>query len=266
MFFIFILFCSVSCFFQKGNRNTGLPASIVLYGFSHSFTQLRFAFTVRNPEVAESTVLPITIYSITGTSKFLKTFYQYVQNAIVVLSTSPTPQSLNPPTFNPAQIGVASELTITMTFQEDLKSSDFYVIKTTPVLSSSAQASVTNSIALAGYSMTCSLIVLPKLGFVIIKPLSTFTAGSKSCKINNFRNPEDSSSGKPFAAFVTYFSKLSSERINYQLHSLTPDATFPNNPVIFLAPLLTSHNSVLTINLKLNFSKLDQLSSKFLQS
>ena len=210
-----LIFPLVSCFFQKGSQNAGTPASIVLYGFSAAFTRLRFAFTVNNPTLTTATVIPLIIYSQSGTTTFTKTNYQRVDEAIVVVDAAATVSNnqQNQPTYASSTLSTSTTLSVNLLITSAMQMSDYYVLKTPP-MSSSASGSFTTTTNLNGLG-TSDILVLPLNQYIIIRPnAAAVGAGTYAATIANIYTP-DTASTLTFSGTLTLFSTMSATQISY---------------------------------------------------
>jgi len=251
----------VSCFFQKGNRITGAPASIILYGFSNSFTRLRFAFTANNPAPLTSTVIPLNIYTLSGNSEHVKTYYQFVQNAIVVLSV-PIPASATgyTPVFSPTAVRGVSAVNIQLSLPEGLTLYDYIAIKTPPMLSYGL-ASITK-VTMSPLSAQINVIVLPKNRFIILQPLSAESSNpSVVIGIPGYQTPEIyGSPDRAFYASITHFSTMKYRKLSYQnCADFTIKTSFETDPIVSLSTYNVTQNSIFNLNIELIFYKIRSL-------
>ena len=235
----------MSCFFQRGNRNAGTPASIIAYGFNRAFTQLRIAFTVNNPVTAIATAIPLTVYTVTGTTAFTKTFYQNVEKAILVVGTAATevPGQQVQPQYSTPNLGVSAQLTIALNLDNDMAINDYYVIKTPPM--GTTTGSFTTNTIIPGFG-TADVLILPQNQYVIIRPnANTANNGVYTASIPNVFTP-GTATPLTFSATITYFSLMSGSKVTYA--GATFDA-FPNPPQVTMSNLDSNRNSLMTITL-----------------
>lgn len=254
----------MSCFFQKGNHFATTPATIILYGFSTAFTALRFAFTAMNPSVASPTVLPLTIYSLSGASSnppFIKTYYQTVERAIIILPSATSISTGTQPYYTPRTVQaittplVASSLTIVLLHSTNLEITDYYAIKIPQMGSFSTVYSGTAlTTIISGVSM--NVLILPKNKWIILNPSSTILASGNIATITSstFYNPEQGlfgSTGFAFRAYAAHFGTMTADRILYSSNALdfTGLPSFPSAPVVSPVTTNVQQNNVLTITI-----------------
>ena len=239
----------MSCFFQKGNRVAGTPSSIIVYTFSQAFTSLRFAFKATNPAIALAASVPLTIYALQGTTGSTKTYYQYVENAILLSPYAATQGTTTQaaPVYTSKTLSASTTLSISVVADSAMTIADYYVIKT-PNMTSSAVASVTAAtITTFGAS---EIIVFPKTAYIVIRPTAaTAAAATYSASIANVYNPDTAtaSSQMTFSAIGTYFSRMTANKISYT-NAAAVTATL-SAPVVAVTSTSTYRKSTMTITL-----------------
>ena len=244
----------MSCYYQRGNKYANTPATIVLYGFNQGFTRLRFCFTANNPSGVPSTALPITIYTLSGTSSFTKTYYQTIEKGIIIRSTTSTLSESGTPTFNTYRTSDSSSLTINLRFATQMLPTDYYIIKT-PALGITVASSTT--LSLGGFG-SANVLILPKNQFIVINPTSTVSASTYSVTISGLKNPPTalgSSTLLRFTGFVSHFTALTCEKITYSTPSsdFTGLDSFPIAPTISLSTAETRQRSIMTVTINAIF-------------
>lgn len=238
----------MQCFFQSGNQNANTPATIIIYGFNQAFTQVRFAFTFKAPTLNNPIVAPLTIYVLQGAQSYFKSYYQYVDQAIVILTSQPQTSTENTaPSYSPATYKSSSTLSISLGPSQTLQPSDYYIIKV-PQMSQNAN-SQTESITLPN-QVTAQATILADNGYIIINPSSSLAGGSSyNAQIPQVYTPDMplSASNMTTTGFVAYFSRMSAEKVSYTAPpSFQVLTAFPINPRLSISNQFINQNSVIT--------------------
>lgn len=201
-------------------------------------TALRIAFVVKNPAVAQSVVIPIKVYTVSDTpNAFTKGYYQYVEQAIVVVSATPTSISTaTTPTYAPTTITTASTLTVPVYFTTALNAYDAYVIQI-PKSSSTATPSV-QSITPTNMG-TVSALYLPKNSYIVLVPQGATTAGATTANVNvkTYDNILPAVNMN-FNAYASYYSTMT-----------CVETTYSSNAAQFTIPSASLTASVTASNL-----------------
>ena len=202
----------------------------------------------------------MAIYTLTDSTltPFAKTYYQYIEKAINVVTSVTTTQAASAtPTYSPATVQSTSVgLTISVQFTASFTSADYYVIKT-PAMGSSATLSST-SVTFGGALGSCNVLVLPKNRFIIISGVSsTVTGGTYSGTIPGLINPYQGqgTAAMAFYGFVTHFSTMTAEKTSYTAASdFTALTSFSTTPTVTISNTDTKQNAYITITINAIFS------------
>lgn len=256
----------MSCFFQKGNRKAKTPATIVLYGFSGAFTFLRFLFTVINPSVVNyPTVIPLTIYTTRGSNAQLKKiYYQYVERAIVVLSTAADRTNSNQPYYSSSFVSDLSvSLTFTLGSSANLDYSDCFVLKTPPM--SSAAYAFTQPINIV--AIPTNALIFPKNRFIILKPVNSGASigGGSSVTVPGLKNPEQVTGNLlVFKGYMTHFGSMTAERMTYSsaVADFLPAALY-SAPIYSLWATDVQQNHLLIVSISASYAGIRSVIIKF---
>lgn len=257
----------MSSFFQKGNRYARTPATIVLYGFSNAFTSLRFAFTAINPVVQYPTVIPITIYTVTGaTPPFVKTYYQNVERAIIVLSSASDRTNPGIPNYSNSAVSSTSvTLSFSLGASGNLASTDYYVLKTPPMGSTMTVSS--GQINVGGTLINVQ--VLPKNRFAFFQPTNAgiSVGGGSSFSIVGLTNPDQGvvgSAGLELKGYLAHFGSMTAERITFSMKlSDFMGKPFPSGISPWLSSFNTQQNHLLGFSISCFYVGLRSLIIQF---
>ena len=240
----------------------GTPATIVLYGFSAAFTQLRFAFTAQTPSLTSPTAIPLTVYTLQGTKTFTKTYYRYVEQAVLVLSSTPqTSTETTAPSYSSQTLKTSTSLSIIMNPSESMSSPDFYVIKAPQMSSAATGSSQTRTLTGLG---SVIVSILPKNSFIILQPGSSVTAGNTyTLTIPSVYTPDVtlSANNREFTGFFAYFSKMDREKVTYSSTANSFDAltSFPTSPTVSATTTLINQNSILTFTINAVYQNIESV-------